>query len=79
ADLPPLCDVVLARGPFSVADEIALMRREGVEIVVTKNSGAAAAAAKLAAARALSLPVVMIARAAAADAETAATPEAAYA
>ncbi|MBR7514158.1 precorrin-6A/cobalt-precorrin-6A reductase, partial [Mycobacterium tuberculosis] len=23
ADLPPLCDVVLARGPFSVADEIA--------------------------------------------------------
>lgn len=78
-DLPPTCDVVLARGPFTVADEIALMRREAVEIVVTKNSGAVAAADKLTAARALGLPVVMIARAARPDGETVATPEAAHA
>jgi precorrin-6A/cobalt-precorrin-6A reductase len=79
ADLPPDCDVLLARGPFTVADEVALMRREGVEIVVTKNSGAVAAVDKLAAARALGLPVVMIARAARPEAETVATPEVAHA
>lgn len=79
ADLPPACDVVLARGPFTVEDEIALMRRQAVEIVVTKNSGAAAAADKLAAARALGLPVIMIVRAVRPVAETVATPEAAHA
>jgi precorrin-6A/cobalt-precorrin-6A reductase len=78
-DLPPHCDVLLARGPFPVEDEIALMRREAVAVVVTKNSGAEAAAAKLAAARALRLPVVMVARAAEAAVETVATPEAAHA
>lgn len=79
ADLPPRCDVLLARGPFPVEDEIALMRREAVEIVVTKNSGAAAARAKLDAARALALPVVMVARADRPGAETVATADAAFA
>lgn len=78
-DLPPHCDVLLARGPFTIAAEIDLMRREAVDIVVTKNSGAAAASDKLAAARALNLPVVMIARAARPGAATVATPEAALA
>jgi precorrin-6A/cobalt-precorrin-6A reductase len=59
-----------ARGPFSVADEIALMQRERVEVLVTKNSGGAATEPKLAAARALGIEVVMIERPAAETIET---------
>jgi precorrin-6A/cobalt-precorrin-6A reductase len=54
--------LVLARGPFDVAEECALMREEAVEVLVTKNSGGAATGAKLAAARELGLPVVVIRR-----------------
>lgn len=61
-DCPPRCEIVLARPPFDVADETALLRRHGIEILVTKNSGGEAGAAKLRAARALRLPVVMVER-----------------
>jgi precorrin-6A/cobalt-precorrin-6A reductase len=54
--------LILARGPFSVEDEIGLMREERIEVLVTKNSGGAATEAKLAAARALAIEVVMIER-----------------
>jgi precorrin-6A/cobalt-precorrin-6A reductase len=54
--------LILARGPFSVADEFALMRDERIQVLVTKNSGGAATEAKLAAARALQVEVIMIAR-----------------
>jgi precorrin-6A/cobalt-precorrin-6A reductase len=54
--------VVLNRGPFSLEDEMALMRRYRIDTLVTKNSGGSAAAAKLAAARALGVDVMMIAR-----------------
>jgi len=60
-DLPPSCEVIVARGPFSRADEIALMRQQRIEIVVSKNSGGALTYAKIEAARELRLPVVMIA------------------
>ena len=50
------------RGPFDEAAERRLMEREGVEIVVTKNSGGAATYPKIAASRALGIPVVMVAR-----------------
>jgi len=60
-ELPPGSEVILARGPFAVEDEIALMRAKGVEILVTKNSGGAMTYAKIEAARALKLPVVVIA------------------
>ena len=50
------------RAPFDEAAERALMEREGVEILVTKNSGGAATYPKIAAARAFGLPVVMVAR-----------------
>ncbi len=62
ADLPPDVILLLDRGPFLLEDERALMRREGVDTVVTKNSGGSAAVAKLEAARALGIGVVMVDR-----------------
>lgn len=61
---PPLpgARVEIARGPFTEAEDRALLRRHGIEVVVSKNSGGAGARAKIDAARALGLPVVMIAR-----------------
>jgi precorrin-6A/cobalt-precorrin-6A reductase len=58
----PHLEFIAGRGPFAVADELALMRNEKIDILVTKNSGAPATFAKIAAARELGLPVVMIAR-----------------
>ncbi|MBA3909170.1 MAG: cobalt-precorrin-6A reductase [Rhodobacter sp.] len=58
----PQADVVVARGPFDVAGDSALMRDHGTEVVVAKNAGGKGAVAKIAAARALGLPVVMIDR-----------------
>lgn len=62
AELPPRHELLLARGPFTVADEAALLARHRIEVVVTKNSGGPATAAKLVAARDAALPVVMIDR-----------------
>ena len=61
---PPLAahEIVLGRGPFAEADEIALMRRHGIEALVAKNSGGELTYAKIAAARRLGLPVVMLRR-----------------
>ncbi|MDQ7260250.1 cobalt-precorrin-6A reductase [Paracoccus sp. PS-1] len=60
----PLRDatLIVSRGPFTVAGDMALMRRHAIAHVVAKNAGGQAAQAKLAAARALGLPVVMIDR-----------------
>ncbi len=60
--LPASLDLVLARGPFTVEDEIALMREKRIDIVVSKNAGGEATRAKIDAARAEKLPVVMIRR-----------------
>jgi precorrin-6A/cobalt-precorrin-6A reductase len=54
--------LILARGPFTVDDEIALMRDHRIEVLVTKNSGGGATAAKLEAARILGLDTVMVER-----------------
>jgi precorrin-6A/cobalt-precorrin-6A reductase len=54
--------LILARGPFAVEDEIALMRDAEIDVLVTKNSGGKATAAKLAAARALGIEVIMVER-----------------
>ncbi len=69
-DALPDCRLVLARGPFALADEIALMRDEGVETLVTKNSGGRATYPKIEAARALGVEVVIVQRPAAPEAET---------
>ncbi|MCE1236545.1 MAG: cobalt-precorrin-6A reductase [Hyphomicrobiales bacterium] len=65
---PPEAEVLAAlpdhvmlyeRGPFDLESERALMARERIEVVVTKNSGGTATYAKIVAARELGLPVVI--------------------
>lgn len=56
------CELAVARGPFGEAEEIALMRDCGIELLVSKASGGDATYAKIAAARHLGLPVVMVRR-----------------
>jgi len=60
----PLADaeVIVSRGPFTLAVDLDLMRSRNIEWIVARNSGGAGARAKIDAARALGLPVVMIAR-----------------
>lgn len=56
------CEVVVDRGPFLEPGETDLIRANGVQYLVSKNSGGDGAAAKLAAARNLRIPVIMINR-----------------
>ncbi len=60
--VPAHCEILLARPPFTISGETALMRERAIGMLVTKNSGGAATAAKLEAARGLGVPVLMIAR-----------------
>ncbi len=59
---PPNVELIAARGPFTEADERALLEARRTEVLVTKNSGGAATEAKLTAARTLGLPVIMVER-----------------
>jgi precorrin-6A/cobalt-precorrin-6A reductase len=58
----PGATLVLGRGPFAFAEEVALFRAHGVDGVLAKDSGGAESRAKLDAARALALPVMLIRR-----------------
>ncbi|MBF6136537.1 cobalt-precorrin-6A reductase [Nocardia otitidiscaviarum] len=60
--LPPRHELLLARGPFTVADETALLAAHRITALVTKDSGGAQTEAKLDAARARGLPVVVVDR-----------------
>ncbi|MBD0419036.1 cobalt-precorrin-6A reductase [Streptomyces sp. TRM S81-3] len=60
--LPPDTRVLLARGPFTVPDETALLCEHRIDVLVTKDSGGEATSAKLTAARDLALPVVVVRR-----------------
>jgi precorrin-6A/cobalt-precorrin-6A reductase len=60
--LPRACEVLSARGPFTVEDEVALLRARRIDTIVSKDSGGPLTAAKLVAARELGLPVVLIDR-----------------
>ncbi|MFV8131148.1 cobalt-precorrin-6A reductase [Streptomyces syringium] len=60
--MPARTEVLLARGPFTVEGEAELLRRHGIDVLVTKDSGAAATAAKLVAARQAGIPVVIVRR-----------------
>jgi len=58
----PRVTYVTARGPFSEADDRALLTAYGIDVVISKNSGGGAAYGKIAAARALGVAVIMLRR-----------------
>ncbi|MGW0250640.1 cobalt-precorrin-6A reductase [Nocardia goodfellowii] len=60
--VPTRHQLLLARGPFPVAEEAGLLAEHRIEVLVTKDSGGTLTDAKLAAARAAGLPVVMVDR-----------------
>ncbi|MDQ0765864.1 cobalt-precorrin-6A reductase [Streptomyces canus] len=68
--MPPHTEVLLSRGPFTVADESTLLYDHCIDVLVTKDSGGAATSAKLTAARELALPVVVVRRPALPDGVT---------
>ena len=60
--MPPHCEVVLARGPFTLEGDLELMRSRRIDVVVAKNSGGLVGSSKLDAARELGIPVVLVER-----------------
>jgi precorrin-6A/cobalt-precorrin-6A reductase len=61
-EMPRYASLLQKRPPYSLADEIALMEREEITHLVTKNSGGGQTSAKLEAAQRLGVKVIMIAR-----------------
>jgi precorrin-6A/cobalt-precorrin-6A reductase len=63
---PPLAlphvSYITARGPFSEADEIQLLERYAIDLIVSKNSGGTASVGKITAARRLGIEIVLIER-----------------
>lgn len=55
----PDIEVVVARGPFDLAGDLAMLRRFRADVIVAKNAGGPAAYAKIAAARELGIPVIL--------------------
>jgi precorrin-6A/cobalt-precorrin-6A reductase len=53
---------VTGRGPFGEAEDGALMRAHGIEVVIAKNSGGTATYGKIAAVRALGIEVILLRR-----------------
>jgi precorrin-6A/cobalt-precorrin-6A reductase len=60
--VPTWCEVLLDRGPYELDAELELLRKQRIDVLVTKNSGGEMTAAKLTAARELGVPVVLIER-----------------
>ena len=58
----PNATLILARGPFDMTSDTALLRDHAITHVVAKNAGGTGARAKLDAARTLGLPVMMVDR-----------------
>lgn len=62
APAPPHLEVLLDRGPFTLADERELLARHRIDVLVTKDSGGSATAPKLTAAREAGIPVLVVRR-----------------
>jgi precorrin-6A/cobalt-precorrin-6A reductase len=61
--LPLRCyEVIIGRGPFTLAEERPRLERHAIDVLVCKASGGAATEAKILAARELGLPVIMVRR-----------------
>jgi precorrin-6A/cobalt-precorrin-6A reductase len=58
----PNAEVIVSRGPFTLANDRELMASRRIEFLVARNSGGSGARAKIDAARELGIPTVMIAR-----------------
>ena len=69
----PQVEYITGRGPFSQADDHALLKSHRIEVVIAKNSGGSATYGKIAAARALEVEVIMLRRPVLPDAPTVAT------
>jgi precorrin-6A/cobalt-precorrin-6A reductase len=75
----PQVSYLTARGPFTEADDRALIVLHGIDAVIAKNSGGIASYGKIAAARALGIEVIMLRRPPPSDAPAVETVEAAIA
>jgi precorrin-6A/cobalt-precorrin-6A reductase len=60
--LPDNIDWIKAIGPFALADEHQLLSEQGIDVIVSKNSGGSATYSKLDAARELLIPVLLHSR-----------------
>ena len=58
----PNAEAVIARGPFTEADDLKLLSDHRIEVIIAKNAGGSGAEAKLKAARLLQIPVILIDR-----------------
>jgi precorrin-6A/cobalt-precorrin-6A reductase len=62
APLPIDAEVIIARGPYDLAGDRAVLTGHRIDIMVTRDAGGDSASAKIEAARELGLPVVMVRR-----------------
>jgi precorrin-6A/cobalt-precorrin-6A reductase len=60
--LPAAREVLVDPGPYRADNELGLMKRHRIDVLVTKDSGGELTAGKLVAARSLGIPVVLISR-----------------
>lgn len=58
----PDAEAVIARGPFTEAEDLKLLSDHRIEVIIAKNAGGSGAEAKLKAARLLQIPVILIDR-----------------